>query len=404
MRIHGRDDGGDGAAYPRVPVRRVVHAERGDPGDPRGSLRDRLPDARRGDRRGAVARVVVILAVDRLHHGVRDVQRREVEQFEGAEAKAHLVFQEASAALMQQLEAIINQSADVFKNQLDHDSKINFKAKAKSFLRVYAYLSRILDFNNLYWEQLWWYLKRLVPKLYIEKTDDLAADILQNIDMDSYRPSKQGTEKIILSPEAGFIEPIPVETRTGKPEPNLDTLENIVKAFNEHFGDIEWTDKDKIRRILIGVLSCYKLHVPSLGLMRIALAIVILLDLIFRCSDIEAFYTAQGIWPKTVVYNFAWSRGYWSFHLIFDTYLWNGILFGFHFLLALLLLLGYRTQLVTAFLWLFTVSLHNRNLFILQSGDDLLRLTLLWAIFLPLICPYFLPILLILSQFLGLST
>lgn len=139
----------------------------------------------------------------------------------------------------------------------------------------------------------------------------------------------------------------------------------------------------KIKHIIIGLLSCYKLHLPSLSLMRIALAIVILLDLIFRCSDIEAFYTAQGIWPKTVVYNFAWSRGYWSFHLIFDTYLWNGILFGFHFLLALSLLLGYRTQLVTALLWLFTVSLHNRNLFILQSGDDLLRLTLLWAIFLP---------------------
>lgn len=139
----------------------------------------------------------------------------------------------------------------------------------------------------------------------------------------------------------------------------------------------------KIRRILIGVLSCCKLHVPSLGLMRIALAIVILLDLIFRSTDIEAFYTAQGIWPKTVVYNFAWSRGYWSFHLIFDTYLWNCILFGFHFLLALLLLLGYRTQLITVLLWLFTVSLHNRNLFILQSGDDLLRLVLFWAIFLP---------------------
>lgn len=154
-------------------------------------------------------------------------------------------------APLAQLEAIINQSADVFKNELDLDQKINFKAKAKSFLRVYAYLSRILDFNNLYWEQLWWYLKRLVPKLYIEDTDDLAADILQNIDMDSYRPSKQGTEKITLSDEAGFIDPIPVETRTGKPEPNLDTLENIVKAFNEHFGDIEWTDKDKTRRILI---------------------------------------------------------------------------------------------------------------------------------------------------------
>ena len=36
----------------------------------------------------------------------------------------------------------------------------------------------------------------------------------------------------------------------GKAEPELDTLENILAAFNQRFGDIDWTDKDKVNKFL----------------------------------------------------------------------------------------------------------------------------------------------------------
>ncbi len=149
-----------------------------------------------------------------------------------------------------QLDPIIDSSASLFKNDLDKDKQIDFKLKAKSFLRVYSYLGKILDFNNPEWEQLWWYLKFLVPKLFIEDTDDLADGILESIDMDSYRPSKETTKDITLDDTPGEIDPIPVDVKGGKPEPELDTLENILSLFNQKFGDIEWYDKDKVRKIL----------------------------------------------------------------------------------------------------------------------------------------------------------
>ena len=31
---------------------------------------------------------------------------------------------------------------------------------------------------------------------------------------------------------------------------NLDSLENIIEAFNQRFGDIEWEDSDKVHKIL----------------------------------------------------------------------------------------------------------------------------------------------------------
>ena len=148
------------------------------------------------------------------------------------------------------LDPIIDSAAHIFKFDLDIDKQVDFKIKVKSFLRTYSYLAKLLDFNNLYWEQLWWYLKYLLPKLIIDENDDLAQGIIESIDMDSYRPSKQGTENISLVADPGYVAPIPVTVGGGKSQPELDSLENILKAFNQRFGDIDWTDKDKVNKFL----------------------------------------------------------------------------------------------------------------------------------------------------------
>lgn len=150
-----------------------------------------------------------------------------------------------------QLDPIIDASVHIFKHELNLDKQIDFKVKTKSFLRTYSYLAKILDFNNPYWEQLWWFLKKLVPKLVIKQDEDSTERVLELVNMDSYRPSKQSTEKIRLSGEVGVVAPIPVDVRGGKDEGELDTLDNIVNAFNLRFGDIEWSDKDKVNKFLI---------------------------------------------------------------------------------------------------------------------------------------------------------
>jgi type I restriction enzyme R subunit len=75
-------------------------------------------------------------------------------------------------------------------------------------------------------------------------------EIIESIDMDSYRPSKQGTENISLVADPGYVAPIPVTVGGVKSQPELDSLENILKAFNQRFGDIDWTDKDKVNKFL----------------------------------------------------------------------------------------------------------------------------------------------------------
>lgn len=82
------------------------------------------------------------------------------------------------------------------------------------------------------------------------QSDDLADGILETIDMDSYRPSRETTQDITLAVEPGEVPPIPVDVKGGASEPEMNTLENILSQFNQRFGDIEWTNKDKVRQIL----------------------------------------------------------------------------------------------------------------------------------------------------------
>lgn len=117
--------------------------------------------------------------------------------------------------------------------------------------------------------------------------------------------------------------------------------------------------------------------------MRIGVALVALADLAIRGSDLRAHYTNEGIWPTDLVQNFGWQPCFWSLHSLSGSFSWEVLLFSIHAGCTLLLLLGYKTRLATLLVWLLTISLHNRNLFVLQSGDDLLRLLLLWGLFLP---------------------
>lgn len=127
----------------------------------------------------------------------------------------------------------------------------------------------------------------------------------------------------------------------------------------------------------------YRADLRALALMRIAVGLVVISDLVIRAGDLTAHYTDAGLWPREILLNLGWKKGYWSVFLLDGSAAWSVTLFTVGFVLALLLVLGYRTRLVSALLWLFSISLHNRNLYIQQAGDDLLRLVLLWGILLP---------------------
>jgi len=93
-------------------------------------------------------------------------------------------------------------------------------------------------------------LNFLVPKLPAPVDEDLAKGILETIDMDSYRVEKLSARSLQLPDADAEIGPVPAEGGGHKPEPEMDRLSNILKAFNDLFGNIPWSDRDRVGQMI----------------------------------------------------------------------------------------------------------------------------------------------------------
>ena len=138
------------------------------------------------------------------------------------------------------------------------------------------------------------------------------------------------------------------------------------------------------RRFARYLRAAYSLDLRSLALFRIALAAVILGDLIARARDLTAFYTDWGVLPRAALLDRFSPAQRFSIHLISGAPAFQVLLFLIAGVFAIMLLVGARTRLAAFASWLMLVSVQARNPAILQGGDVYLRLLAFLAIFLPL--------------------
>ncbi len=137
-----------------------------------------------------------------------------------------------------------------YNEDLDEDEQVAFKGNAKAFTRTYGFLATILPYSNPDWEKLAIFCDFLIPKLPAPREDDLARGILETIDMDSYRAEKRETMKIALEDDDGEIEPVPSGGGGFHPEDEMERLSDIIKAFNDQFGNVDWEDRDRVERLI----------------------------------------------------------------------------------------------------------------------------------------------------------
>jgi hypothetical protein len=131
------------------------------------------------------------------------------------------------------------------------------------------------------------------------------------------------------------------------------------------------------------VWRLFAIEPRSLAAFRIAISIVLLVDLGIRAADLAAMYTDDGMFSRTTISRHfsAWN---WSFHFGSGAWWYQAVLFGAAAAFAVALLVGYETRLAAVASWLLLVSLHNRVPHILSGADNLARLLLFWGMFLPL--------------------
>jgi len=148
-----------------------------------------------------------------------------------------------------ELHPLLDACVAEYVEAMDEDEQVEFKGSAKAFVRTYGFLSALLPFSNVEWEKLSIFLGFLVPKLPTPEGEDLSQGVLETIDLDSFRVEKREAMKIALADDDGEVDPVPLsDSANGRPDPELERLSEIVRSFNDHFGNVPWEDADRIMK------------------------------------------------------------------------------------------------------------------------------------------------------------
>ena len=188
---------------------------------------------------------------NKLHDLQADLDRAQVYSEEQVD---EFVRRYLGGAERDRLDPILDACVAVYQRELDEDGQVAFKGNAKGFIRTYGFLSAVLSYNNTEWEKRSIFLNFLVLKLPAPVEEDLSKGILDALDLDSYRVEKQAMQKILLPDEEAEIGPVPTSAGGHPPEPELDQLSNILRTFNEHFGDIHWEDADRVQQLIAEII------------------------------------------------------------------------------------------------------------------------------------------------------
>lgn len=163
------------------------------------------------------------------------------------------------------LSPILDQAVQRFEHELDlaQDAKIDFKVKAKQFVKIYGQMAAIMPYEILNWEKLFWFLKFLIPKLRVQSPDDNElGDLLNSVDLSSY-----GLQRVKLN-HAIELDASPSELEPQNPNPrgvhggeqDFDPLDEIIRTFNERWFQ-GWSSTPEEQRIrLLSMAESIKVH------------------------------------------------------------------------------------------------------------------------------------------------
>lgn len=164
-----------------------------------------------------------------------------------------------SGAPREEIDPILDVCVQRFKELSDSDDnnqQIEVKSAMKQFVRLYEFLTALMDIQRIDWEKkntFFHFLLRKLPKIGKE---DWTEGLLDLVDFDKYRVVKGEDRKIKLENVNATVNPIPVgDAGTGGQDPNMETLDRIVDDFNLVFGDIEWGDPDTVRQQIRQVVT-----------------------------------------------------------------------------------------------------------------------------------------------------
>jgi type I restriction enzyme R subunit len=140
------------------------------------------------------------------------------------------------------LHPILDSVVDKFCSIEDEETQEDYRSKIQSYIRMYGYLSQIINFTDIELEKTFVFLKYLNKKLPKRQIDRF--DISDTIDLDSLRIQKVHEKVEGLNPTTTVVEP-PTFGGGTTPEPEYDFLSEIINQVNNLYG-VNLTDEDRL--------------------------------------------------------------------------------------------------------------------------------------------------------------
>lgn len=131
------------------------------------------------------------------------------------------------------------------------------------------------------------------------------------------------------------------------------------------------------------LVNTLRLDLRSLAALRIGLAAVVIVQVLYDSVYLRAFWTDDGLIPRAGLLQIWRNSWIWSLHFASGGWQVVALLVTLQVAAAVCLLIGFRTRTATVLLWVLVASLQTRNPIVLDASDGLLRLMLFWGIFLP---------------------
>ena len=151
---------------------------------------------------------------------------------------------------VEQLHGILDTVVENIK-KLDIEDIDDFKDKAKSYTKFYSFISQIITYDIVEFEELYHFLKELNKKIVDlgSKENNITQDVLESVDFESYRNDKMTSNARISLAENDELDPAPATAGWTPTEVSTDILENIVTEFNTRFGT-NFTNEDSIKKMI----------------------------------------------------------------------------------------------------------------------------------------------------------
>jgi type I restriction enzyme, R subunit len=152
------------------------------------------------------------------------------------------------------LHPILNKVVTRF-DELSQERKEEFRYLLQSYIRLYAFLSQVIPFTDANLEKLYAFGRMLMIKLPIIEFI-LPTEIMEQVDMDSFRIQLISDKGIKIEENVGVLNPInDLGTKLSSKEIK-EALSKIIEDINDRFGtDFNGSDKVIAQQLQIRIES-----------------------------------------------------------------------------------------------------------------------------------------------------